>query len=150
MSGLLTQRRIASDILGCGESRVRFNNDKLKEIKEAITREDIKVLITKGYIWSVKKKGVSRVRARALHEQRKKGRRRGPGKRKGKKTARTPKKRSWINRIRPQRSLLQLLKEKSYINRTQFRKLYRLAKGGFFRSKRHLKLFISKMGGRND
>jgi len=141
------QKRLASDLLKVGKSRIVFNSDKIKEIKEAITREDIKGLIVKGYISVKKKKGVSRARAKKLHEQRKKGRRKGQGSRKGTKTARTPKKRAWINRIRPQRAFLKLLKEKDKITHKQFRKLYKLAKGGFFRSRRHLKLYLSKITG---
>ncbi len=143
----MMQRRLASELLKVGKTRIVFDSDKLKEIKEAITREDVRGLIIKGIISVKKKKGVSRARAKKLHEQRKKGRRKGQGSRKGTKTARTPKKRAWINRIRPQRSFLKLLKEKGKITNAQFRKLYRLAKGGFFRSRRHLKLYASKLTG---
>lgn len=149
MSGLKMQRRLASKLLKAGENRIVFNNEMLEEVKEAITREDIRVLIKKGAIKAKPKKGVSRARAKKSHEQQKKGRKRGQGKRKGSKKARTPKKRAWINKIRPQRAFLQMLKKKGKINNTQFRKLYRLAKAGFFRSRRHLKLYTSKMTGRN-
>lgn len=141
------QRRLASNILKVGENKVVFKEGSLTEIKEAITREDVKSLISKGVIYAKPLKGVSRVRAKKLHEQRKKGRRKGQGKRKGSKNARTPKKRSWINKIRPQRAFLANLKSKGKINNTLYRKLYRLAKAGFFRSKRHLKLYTSKQSG---
>ena len=147
MKSLSMQRRLASDLLKAGENRVVFNVEMLDEIKEAITREDIKSLISKGAISAKKKKGVSRARAKILHEQRKKGRRKGVGKRKGAQKARTPKKRAWINKIRPQREFLVVLKEKKRVNNTQYRKLYRLAKAGYFRSKRHLKLYTSKLTG---
>jgi len=149
MKSLSMQRRLASDLLKAGENRVVFNVEMLAEIKEAITREDIKSLISKGAISAKPKRGVSRARAKVLHEQRKKGRRRGGGKRKGGQKARTPKKRAWINKIRPQREFLVLLKENKRVNNTQYRKLYRLAKAGFFRSRRHLKLYASKLTGDN-
>ncbi len=139
------QKRLASDLLKSGKNRVKFNEEKLKEISEAITRNDIRDLIKKKAITVKKKKGVSRVRARKRHEQRKKGRRRGHGTWKGKKTARTPKKRAWINRIRPQRKLLKYLRDKGILTPQIYRKLYRLAKGGFFRSKSHLKIYIEKI-----
>ena len=141
------QRRLASDLLKAGKSRVVFKESMLKDIKEAITREDIRSLISKNAITVKKKKGVSRSRAKKLHEQQKKGRRIGAGKRKGTKNSRTPKKRAWINKIRPQRAFLKVLKNNSRVTNTQFRKLYRLAKAGFFRSKRHLKLYTSKLTG---
>ena len=144
---LSTQRRLAADLLNAGESRIVFRPDKLKEISEAITREDIRSLIKKKYITVKAKKGVSRARAKKLHEQRKKGRRKGPGSRKGSKNSRYPKKRRWINKIRPQRRFLKLLKEKAKVTTKQFRKLYRLAKAGFFRSRRHLKLYAAKLTG---
>ncbi len=144
---LTTQKRLAGEILKAGVSRVIFRKDKLKEISEAITREDIRSLIKKGYIKVKPKQGVSRARAKKIHEQRKKGRRRGPGHRKGGKYSRYPKKRRWINKIRIQRRFLKLLKEKNIIDTKQYRKLYRLAKGGFFRSKRHLKLYTKKLTG---
>jgi large subunit ribosomal protein L19e len=149
MKKLDMQKRLASDLLKAGKSRVRFRQEMLDEVKEAITREDIKSLISKGAIIALPKKGVSRGRAKALHEQRKKGRRKGHGKRKGAKKARTPKKRAWINKIRPQRTFLRLLKEKKRLTNTQFRKLYRLAKAGYFRSRRHLKLYTTKLTGDN-
>lgn len=147
MSNLKMQRRLASDLLKTGENKVLFREDMLNEIKEAITREDIKALINRGAISAKPKRGVSRARAKKVHEQQKKGRMKGPGKRKGAKKARTPKKRAWINKIRPQREFLSLLKEKDHVDNTQYRKLYRLAKAGFFRSRRHLKLYTKKLTG---
>ncbi len=145
----MMQRRLASDLLKAGKSRIKFKEGSITEIKEAITREDVKNLISKGVITVKKKKGVSRGRAKKVHEQRKKGRKRGFGKRKGTKKSRTPKKRSWINKIRPQRAFLKLLKEGGKITNAHYRKLYRLAKAGFFRSRRHLKLYTSKLTGGN-
>ncbi|MFA5405994.1 MAG: 50S ribosomal protein L19e [Candidatus Nanoarchaeia archaeon] len=147
MKSLSMQKRLAADLLKVGESRVLLDDSKLTELGEAITREDIKGLIVKGYIRVKPKIGVSRGRAKKVHEQKKKGRQKGPGSRKGAKKARTPKKRAWINKIRPQRKLLQSLKTGETVDNKQFRKLYNLAKGGFFRSRRHLKLYVSKLIG---
>ncbi len=138
------QKRLASKLLKTGKNRIAFKEDKLTEISEAITRSDVKDLIKKGTITAKKKKGVSRSRAKKRHEQRKKGRRKGYGTRKGRKKARTPKKRAWINKIRPQRELLRHLKDKKVLTPHLYRKLYNLAKAGFFRSRAHLKLYIKK------
>lgn len=141
------QKRLASKILKVGASRIIVQPDKTKDIKEAITRDDVKLLIKKGIISVKPKKGVSRARAKKIHSQKKKGRKKGAGMKIGRKTARNPSKRAWINKIRPQRALLKVLKEGKKVSNEQFRKLYGLAKAGFFRSTRHLKIYVSKMKG---
>lgn len=140
------QRRLASDLLKVGSSRIAFKPAKLKEIGEAITREDVRALVHNKSITVKPEKGVSRSRAKFVHAQKKKGRRRGEGKKKGKYTSRNPKKEAWMNKIRSLRDLLKTLLEKKVINRTFYRKLYKLSSGGFFRNKAHLKLFIKKKG----
>jgi ribosomal protein L19E len=136
---LKNQRRLAADILGCGENRVWIDHTRLEDVGEAITRSDIRRLIDSKAIKAKQKKGVSRGRARHLQSQKKKGKRRGHGSRKGAKKARTPKKRAWINTIRPIRAHLMEYKKQGRIDSATYRKLYRRAKGGMFRSKNHLK-----------
>ena len=47
---LTAQKRIAAEILKCGENRVYFDPYLMDEIKMAITREDIRNLIKEGII----------------------------------------------------------------------------------------------------
>ena len=47
-----------------------------------------------------------------------------------------------MKKIRLQRKFLKELYNKEYLNPQIYRKLYNKAKGGFFRSKRHIKLYI--------
>ena len=141
---LKTQRRIAADLLKTGINRVKFDPEMLTEIKEAITKSDIRSLIKKGAIKAEAYQSQSRFRARKRLEQKRKGRRKGHGSRKGKKTARLPAKRIWIEKIRLQRKFLRLLKNKNLIITKDYRNLMLKAKGGFFRSKRHIKLFIEE------
>lgn len=143
---LTVQKRLASRIMGTGKKRVRFDPNRLEEVKDAITASDLRGLVTEGAITSTQKKGVSRGRARKISEQKKKGRRKGQGSRKGKKTARTGRKDTWIIKIRLQRKLLQDYKEKGTISQETYTMLYRKAKGGFFRSKRHLTVYIEEQG----
>ncbi len=143
---LSLQRRLAAEILKCGTERVWISPEHAELVAKAITREDIRRLIEKGIIRKKQKKGTSRGRARVLAEKKRKGRRRGPGSRKGKKTARMPRKRLWIMRIRALRKLLRKLKEEQKITRREYRRLYMLAKGGFFRSKAHLLLYLRERG----
>lgn len=140
------QKRLAAEILGVGVHRIKIDPEKVKEIEKMLTKDDIRFAIAQGWIWAEKIKGTSRVRARKLHEQRKKGRRRGHGSRKGKKTARLDPKREWINKIRAIRKLLRILKAKNIIDRKTYRKAYLMAKGGFFRSRRHLLLWLKSKG----
>ncbi|MCK4522220.1 MAG: 50S ribosomal protein L19e [Nanoarchaeota archaeon] len=141
---LKVQKRLAADVLRCSEKRVRFDPNRLDEIKESITKVDIKNLMIDKAIYCIPVKGVSRFRARKIKVQKSKGKRKGQGSRKGKATARLPGKKSWINKIRLQRGLLKTLKDNKIIDLKTYRELYAKAKGGFFRSKGHIKLYIEE------
>jgi large subunit ribosomal protein L19e len=141
---LVTQKRLASKIMDCSARRIKFDPDRLSDIKEAITRFDISSLIKQGAITRIPVKGVSRVRAKKRQIQKRKGNRRGTGKRKGKATARQPKKRTWINAIRLQRKFLKTMRDKAIITSKIHSSLYKKAKGGFFRSKQHLKIYMEE------
>jgi len=138
------QKRIAANILGCGENRVKFDPEKLAEIKEAITKFDVKRLIDKDIIRKEQSKGVSRARAKKIQIQKRKNRRKGHGSRKGRATARQNPKTEWIRGIRSQRTLIKKLKNKGLIDKTAFKTLYAKVKGGFFRSTKHIKLYIKE------
>ena len=84
------------------------------------------------------------MRARKRLMQRRKGRQSGPGSRKGSRGARLSKKRGWINKIRIQREFLRELKVKKIIDEKLYRDFYLKSKGGFFRSKRHIKLYLEE------
>lgn len=141
---LKTQKRLAAQVLKCSKKRIKFDEERLEDIKESITKADIRALVIDKAISKKKKKGISRVRARKRQEQRKKGKQKGHGSRKGKKTARAPKKKDWMNKIRLQRSVLKNFKDKGLIDNASFRDLYKKAKGGFFRSKRHIKIYLEE------
>ncbi len=129
---------LVARMYGVGLKRVWVDPKGLEEISQALTREDLRRLVEKGVIRILQKKGYSRSRARVLREKKKKGRRRGPGSRKGTPTARSDPKREWMKKIRAIRRLLRRLREKGVIDRRTYRKLYRQAKGGFIRSKAHV------------
>ena len=141
---LAVQKRIAAEVLNCGVNRVWLNRERAEEISMSITREDIRKLIHRGLIKKKPEKATSRVRARKRALQRKKGRRRGHGKRKGSAHARLSKKARWMQRIRPLRRELKHMRETRYINRNAYRKLYRMAKGGAFRSVSHLRTYVEE------
>tara|TARA_Y100000310_G_scaffold138289_2_gene137231 strand:+ start:34219 stop:34716 length:498 start_codon:yes stop_codon:yes gene_type:complete len=138
------RKRIAAQLLKCGENRVWFDPKRLSEVKEAITKSDIRALIRDLAVQKKPELGSSRVRARKRLMQKRKGRQQGAGSRKGKRTARLPRKRAWINRIRPQRDVLKKLNDSGLISPATYRLLYKKAKGGFFRSRRHIKLYLEE------
>lgn len=143
---LTVQRRLAGDVLGVSGKRVRFESSRLEDVKEAITRTDIRGLIAEGAVWALPEKGVSRGRARLALEQKKKGRRKGSGSRKGKANARTSEKRSWMNQVRLQREFIRELKDGGRVTKETARMLYDRSKGGFFRSKRHIQIYTEENG----
>ena len=141
---LRSQKKIASKILKVGLSRVYFDPNRLEEIKEAITNADMRSLIKDLAIQKKPTNSISGARSKKIRIQKSKGRRKGLGSRKGTKNSRKSSKRSWIINIRNQRSLLKTLKQKGFITRQTFKDTYRKAKGGFFRSKRHVKLYLKE------
>ncbi len=141
---LTTQRRIAAQLLKCGEKRVWFDPESLAEIKEAITKNDIRNMINHKAIQKRHKTSISRCRARQHLAQRKKGRRQGQGSRKGTASARMESKRKWINAIRAQRRLLKSLRDHEKIALRTYHSLYAKAKGGFFRSRKHIQLYLEE------
>ncbi|MBA2861383.1 50S ribosomal protein L19e [Methanococcus maripaludis] len=141
-----TQRRIAAAVLDCGIDRVWIDPENLEKVKMAITKDDIRLLINDGVIVKKQEKGISSARKKEVQEQKRKGKRKGPGSRKGAKGARTPKKEKWMNTIRPLRKMLKDLRENEKIERSAYRKLYRMAKGGAFRSRNHMKLYMKEHG----
>jgi large subunit ribosomal protein L19e len=141
---LKTQKRIAAKVLKCSPKRVVLDQASSQDIKEAITRADIKNLVSSNLIVKLQKKNNSRSRIRKNMIQKRKGRRSGPGSRKGKHGARVSSKGLWMIKVRLQRSFIKELKDKTLIEATTYRNLYSKVKGGYFRNKRHIKLYLEE------
>jgi len=148
MSDVSSQKRIVASVLKCGVNRVWFDPSRISDIENAISREDLRALITDGAIKARQKKGVSRGRARARIAQRSYGHRKGPGKRKGAAGARKPSKTAWVQKIRAIRKVLVELRTAGTIDRHMYRILYRKAAGGQFRSVAHMKAQMEILAGR--
>lgn len=140
------QKRLAAGILGCSPKRIVFDTERLAEIKEAITKTDLRALIEQGAIRKLPTRGISGGRIRFSHGQKSKDKRKGHGSRKGAAGARTVRKTAWVNRVRLQRGYIQALRAGNIVDKAQFAEVYRKIKGGFFRSKRHLELFLTEKG----
>ena len=128
----------------CGETRVQFDESAAAAIKEAITKADMRALVKQGVVRKLQKKGVSRVRANKRRVQRRLGRQGGQGSKKGRHTARLPSKIAWMNKVRAQRTFLKELREEKKITQEQFTFLYAKVKGDFFRSRRHIALYLEE------
>ncbi len=134
------QKRLAAEILKCGISRIRIVPSK--EVSDALTKEDIRLLIQKGVIIKIVKRGASRSNARKTIIQKKKGRRKGGGSKKGTRKSRSPPKSKWMITVRSLRALLKDLKENGKIDNITYKSTYRKIKGGFFRNKNHMMLYL--------
>lgn len=139
---LYSQKKLAAKALKVGKNRIKLHPELSDKLKEAITRFDLRKL--KGTAITVDPiKGISKARAQKAKEQKRKGRRKGPGSKKGAKYSRISKKELWMNKVRIQREFIKELKSKSILSNEEYRKIYRMISGGFFRSKAHLKLHIT-------
>ena len=143
---LNVQRRLAAQILKCGKNRIRFDPNRLGDIKEAITKTDVRALIGEGAVSKKRLLATSRFWARKRKKQKSLGKQKGFGSRKGKKTARLNPKRTWMNKIRLQRGFIKSLRDKNMITSASYHELYMKSKSGFFRSLRHLSLYTNERG----
>lgn len=129
------QRRLASEILKAGSTRIWMDPDQAAKLSQAITRTDIRRLI---------KKGIIRAEPARKPTPESGARTQGSGSRKGARNARLRggSKEPWLNIIRPQRKMLNEFKPN--LKPTAYRKLYRLVKGGAFRSRTHLRSYVEE------
>ena len=132
------QKRLAAKVLKVGESRVWLDPKQKKDIEGAITAADIRKLILKGYV-----KRVPTVVRMPKKDFRKK---KGYGSRRGAKYSIVSRKRKWISTVRPLRRMLKELKAKQQIDNQTFKQLYLLVKGGTFRSRAHLRIYLEQRG----
>jgi large subunit ribosomal protein L19e len=130
------KRELVARIIGVGANRVRFEPDKLEDVADSITRENIRSLVNRGAIWTVKPKGTSRGRAiskRSVWKVHGKG----PGSKKGKRTARVGKKEIYVVKVRSMRYHLKVLKERKDISNDIYWQIYKKVNGGQVRSLAH-------------
>lgn len=129
------QKKLSAKILKVGTYRVWLDPAKMKDVEKAITRIDLKKLIKQGAI---------KVMPEKLRMHKEKRGRRGPGSKKGSKFSVISKKTRWINTVRPLRETLKKLKDTSQIENSTYRKMRSLIKGGMFRSRHHLKIYLEQ------
>ncbi len=143
---LRPQKKIAANILGVGIKRVWIDPDIEEDLSLALTRDDIRKLISDRVIRKKGIKGVSKGRTRLIKIQKRRGQRRGHGRRKGRTGARQYNKMNWINKVRSQRRYLRGLRDNQLLSPAQYRKLYVKVKGNSYRSVTHLRNTIEDLG----
>ena len=130
------QKKMAAQILKIGVNRVWLDPKHAKDLDGAITKADVRKMILKGWV---------KAKSEKIHKPREKTKKkRGHGSRKGARYSIVSRKRRWILKVRPMREMLKEMKAKNEIDNQTFKKLYSLVKGGMFRSRSHLRLYMEQ------
>jgi large subunit ribosomal protein L19e len=141
---LKAKKRLAARVTGVGVHRIRFDTDHLDDIADAITRQNIRSLITANTIKIKSFTGTSRGRAQTKLDQRKK-RGTGQGSKKGTKGARVGKKTVYVAKVRALRRLLKIAKDRKDLTNPEFWVLYKKVGGNTVRNKAHLRLLMDEI-----
>ena len=141
---LKAKKRLASRVTGVGVHRIKFDSDHLDDIADAITRGNIRSLITANTIQIKPFTGTSRGRAQDKKDQKKK-RGTGQGSKQGRKGARVGKKEVYVAKVRALRRLLKIAKDRKDITNPEFWTLYKKVGGNTVRNKAHLRLLMEEI-----
>lgn len=141
---LKAKKRLAARVTGVGVHRIKFDTDHLDDIADAITRQNIRSLITANTIKIKPFVGTSRGRAQEKKDQRNK---RGTtqGSKQGRKGARVGKKEVYVAKVRALRRLLKIAKDRKDLTNPEFWILYKKVGGNTVRNKAHLRLLMEEI-----
>jgi large subunit ribosomal protein L19e len=129
---LAKKKALAAKTLGVGKNKIMFNSERLQEIKEAITRQDIKDLYQSRAIV------IKEINGRRTKVRRKTRRRYGSIKKKV-----NVGKRKYLTLTRKLRAYIKELCLQEKISKDQYRTLRKQIRASVFRSKGHLKEILS-------
>jgi len=140
---LKTKRRLVARILGVGANRIKFDSEYLDDVADAITRDNIRSLLTANIIEVRPIKGTSKGRA---HHKKSQRRKRGTkqGSKKGAKGTRIGKKQVYVRKIKALRHRLRVSKGRKEITNQDYWKLYRQVGGNQVRNTAHLRTLIEE------
>lgn len=141
---LRAKKRLVSRVAGVGKARIKFDTEREDDIADAITRDNIRGLITAGAITIKPAGGTSRGRSKVKKIQKKK---RGatPGSKKGRKGARVGKKQVYVKKVRSLRYRLKVAKDRKEITNPEFWSIYRKVGGNTVRNSAHLRTIIEEV-----
>ena len=141
---LRTKKLLVSRMYGVGLKRIKFDSDHLDDVADAITRENIRSLITANTVKIKQFTGTSRGRARLKRIQKRK-RSVKQGSKKGTKGARTGKKSAYIIKVRSLRYRLKIAKDRKEITNKEFWNIYKKIGGNTVRNIAHLRTLIEEI-----
>ena len=141
---LKAKKRLAARVTGVGVHRIKFDTDHLEDVADAITRENIRSLITANTIQIKPFTGTSKGRA---HEKKDQKNKRGTtqGSKQGRKGARVGKKEVYVAKVRSLRRLLKIAKDRKDLTNPEFWALYKKVGGNTVRNKAHLRLLMDEI-----
>jgi len=141
---LKAKKRLAARVTGVGVHRIKFDTDHLDDIADAITRENIRSLITANTITIRSFTGTSKGRA---HDKKAQKNKRGTtqGSKQGRKGARVGKKTVYVAKVRSLRRLLKIAKDRKDLTNPEFWALYKKVGGNTVRNKAHLRLLMDEI-----
>ena len=138
---LKAKKRLAARVTGVGIHRIKFDTDHLDDIADAITRENIRSLITANTIRIKSFTGTSKGRAHTKKAQKnKRGAKQGA--KQGAKGARVGKKEVYVAKVRSLRRLLKIAKDRKDLTNPEFWELYKKVGGNTVRNKAHLRTLM--------
>ncbi len=141
---LKAKKRLAARVIGVGIHRIKFDTDHLDDVADAITRENIRSLVTANTIRVKPFTGTSKGRA---HKKKAQKNKRGTtqGSKKGKKGARVGKKEVYVAKVRALRRLLKIAKDRKDLTNLEFWTLYKKVGGNTVRNKAHLRALMEEI-----
>jgi len=122
------KKKLAANTLKVGKDKVKFDNSRLDEIKEAITRQDIRDLKASGVIY------IKQPLGRKKNVKRKHRRRVGKVKKKVK-----TRKQDYVKMTRKLRNYLKELKKQGKIESEDYKDMRKKIRNRIYKSKRNLK-----------
>lgn len=141
---LRTKKQLAARVTGVGMHRIKFDSEKLDDIADAITRQNIRSLITANTIQIIPARGTSRGRAEFKKSQKtKRGKKEGA--KQGRKGARVGKKEIHVKKVRSLRKILKIAKDRKEITNPEFWSIYSKVNGNTVRNKAHLRQIIDEV-----
>lgn len=130
---LRTKKELAAKTLKVGKERVKFVDARREDIKEAITKQDIRDLIADGAILVKEVKGRKKVRRKN---------KRSPGNIRKKVNKR---KKEYVIMTRKLRRYVAELKKQGRLNSEEIAGIRKKIRNRIFRSKAHLKEYLEEM-----
>lgn len=130
---LAKKRELAARTLGVGKARILFNTQRLAEIKEAITKQDIRDLVASGAIM------INDIHGRRAVVRRVSRRKAGKIKKKH-----NPKKQGYVKLVRRLRSYLFELRKHEKISPDLYQKMRKEIRASAFKTKPSMKERIAQ------